>query len=103
MNIEQISVEILGRVFTIGTPNSERETLLKAVDLLNHKIHAIQGAGLNMENEKVAIMAALNLTHDLLKNSEKQQDNTVNELPSEEITRKISSLIELCDKTLKIS
>lgn len=102
MSIEQISVEILGRPFTIGTPDSERGTLLKAVDLLNQKINAIQSTGLKMENEKIAIMAALNLTHDLLKSAEKPQNTESNTLPNEETNRKIATLIELCDKTLKV-
>lgn len=106
MSIQQISVEILGRTFTIGTPESERQTLLKAVELLNQKIQAIQQAGLKMETDKIVIMAALNLSHDLLKNAEnksKQQPENSNALPNEELNRTISTLIELCDKTLKVS
>lgn len=97
MSIEQISVEILNRQFTIGTPDSERGTLYKAVEMLNHKITAIQNAGKNMETEKVVIMAALNLTHDLLKAVEKSK----NELPNDEYASKITALIELCDNALK--
>ncbi len=97
MNTEQISVEILNRRFTIGTPESERQTLLKAVDLLNQKIRAIQSAGRNMETEKVIIMAALNLTHDLLRNN---QDNK-KPLSNEADSRRIMSIIELCENALK--
>lgn len=97
MSIEQISVEILNRQFTIGTPNSERHTLLKAVELLNQKIQAIQQAGRNMETEKVVIMAALNLTHDLLKVADESNKKA---LSNEEYKHKISALIELCDKSL---
>lgn len=99
MSIEQISVEILGRQFTIGTPNNERTTLLRAVDLLNQKIQVIQNAGLNMSTDKIAIMAALNLTHDLLKlaNKEKQID-----LPNNENEHKIQELLDLCDQTLNV-
>ena len=89
MSIEQISVEILNRQFTIGTPNSERETLYKAVEMLNQKITAIQGASQSMETEKVVIMAALNLSQEAL--------------PSQEYERKIQSLIKLCDETLSKS
>lgn len=97
MNTEQINVEILNRRFTIGTPESERQTLLKAVDLLNQKIRAIQSAGRNMETEKVIIMAALNLTHDLLRNN---QDNK-KPLSNEADSRRIMSIIELCENALK--
>lgn len=96
MSIEQINVAILNRQFTIGTPNSERETLLRAVDLLNQKINAIQSAGRNMETDKVAIMAALNLTHDLLK-----LDNQNKALAETEFEGKISELIQLCDHAIE--
>ena len=43
MSIEQITVEIFNRQFTIGAPDNERATLLKAVDLLNQKIQTIHG------------------------------------------------------------
>lgn len=95
MNIEQINVSILNRQFTIGTPESERDTLLQAVDLLNQKIIAIQSAGKNMETDKIVIMAALNLTHDLLK---LLNDNKT--LAESEFEGKIHALIELCDQAL---
>lgn len=98
MNIEQINVSILNRQFTIGTPEHERSTLLQAVDLLNKKIIAIQAAGRNMETDKVVIMAALNLTHDLLK-----QMNENKALAETEINGKIGSLIALCDDALEYS
>lgn len=100
MSIEQITVEILERRFTIGTPASERDTLLKAVELLNSKIAAIQKAGRNMETEKVVIMAALNLTHDLLKSS---TQNNSQALSDGDLDGKIAALVQLCDSTLQRS
>lgn len=100
MSIEQITVEILERRFTIGTPASERDTLLKAVELLNSKIAAIQKAGRNMETEKVVIMAALNLTHDLLKSS---TQNNGQALSDGDLDSKIAALVQLCDSTLQRS
>lgn len=100
MSIEQITVEILDRRFTIGTPESERDTLLKAVELLNSKIAAIQKAGRNMETEKVVIMAALNLTHDLLKSN---TQNSSQALSDSDFDSKIASLVQLCDSTLQRS
>ena len=95
MSIEQINVSILNRQFTIGTPEAERDTLLQAVDLLNQKITAIQSAGRNMETDKVVIMAALNLTHDLLKLI---NENKV--LADSEMERRIGALIQMCDDAL---
>ena len=98
MSIEQITVEIFNRQFTIGAPDNERATLLKAVDLLNQKIQTIHQAGQSMETEKIVIMASLNLTYDLLKMNDSQQKK---DLPNDESQHKIDSLIELCDSALK--
>ena len=98
MTTQQVTVEIMNRQFTIGTPSSEREILLRAVDMLNQKIAAIQAASKKMDTDKVVMMAALNLTHELLKladqNAKKALSNTHDE-------HKIAELIALCDNALK--
>lgn len=65
--IVQVDVSLLGRHFTIGTSTEERDTLLEAVHLLEEKIGAIQKQGKIVDADKIAIMAALNIAHDLLK------------------------------------
>lgn len=37
MNIRQVNAEIMNRSFIIGTPETERDTLLQAVDFQNKK------------------------------------------------------------------
>ena len=96
MSIEQVNVDILGRQFNIGTPVSEKETLLQAVHMLNQKIGVIQSSGRIVETDKIVIMAALNLTHDLLKMSAKDG------LAIGEIELRISTIIESCDKALEL-
>ena len=66
-DVVQVEIELLGRHFTIGTPLGEQETLLEAVRLLEGKISTIQQHGKVMDADKIAIMAALNIAHDLLK------------------------------------
>ena len=92
--IQQVRVEILGRPFNIGTPKSEHETLMQAVKMLNEKIIAIQSSGRVIENDKIVIMAALNLAHDLLKFT------MHGDLAIGDFERKIQSLIKLCEDTL---
>jgi cell division protein ZapA len=65
--IVQVDVSLLGRQFTIGTSRDEQETLLEAVHLLEDKIEAIRSQGRIVDADKIAIMAALNIAHDLLK------------------------------------
>ncbi|KZE33239.1 cell division protein ZapA [Crenobacter luteus] len=66
-DIVQVDIELLGRHFAVGTPADERDTLLEAVRLLQDKMNLIQGAGKIVDADKIAIMAALNIAHDLLK------------------------------------
>ena len=92
MSISQVDVNILGRQFTIGTPDEEAETLRQAVYLLNQKIGVIQDTGRIVETDKIVIMAALNLAHDFL--------TTKDGLEFAQFERKISDMITACEKTL---
>ena len=103
MSVEQVKVEVLGKTYTIATPIHEKESLLKAVELLNQKIQLIKSTGVNMENEKVSIMAALNITHDLLKVTLKQEQPVAESSGLDENSqKKIEEMITLCNETLKI-
>src|SRR5574343_1982420 len=94
-DVVQVDVTLLGRHFSIGTPAEERETLEQAVRLLGEKIDSIQATGRVMDTDKVAIMAALNIAHDLLK--VKVSDGG---LEMSIIQRKIRSMSEAADQVL---
>jgi len=66
MSTESVDVEILGREFTIACTDDERQGLLDAVDYLEKKMSDIRDAGKVVGLERVAIMAALNLSHEVL-------------------------------------
>lgn len=61
-----VDVKIMGREFTISCTAEEREGLLSAVSYLNKKMSEISDAGKVIGVERIAIMAALNLSHELL-------------------------------------
>ena len=42
---EQIPVSVMGRTFSIGTPESEKDILMQAVALLNQKTEAVKSGG----------------------------------------------------------
>lgn len=94
MSIEQVSLDIMGRSFTIGTPSEEKNTLLQAVNMLNQKFDTIKQNGRIVETDKIVIMAALNVVHDLLKMSMKD------DLAIGDFERKITDMINACDKVL---
>ncbi|MDO1510022.1 MULTISPECIES: cell division protein ZapA [unclassified Neisseria] len=97
MSIEQVSLEIMGRTFNIGTPSEEKATLLQAVNMLNQKFDTIKQSGRIVETDKIIIMASLNLVHDLLKMTVKD------DLAIGEFERKITDMINTCEKVLSKS
>jgi cell division protein ZapA len=65
-NVKGVEVNIMGREFTIACPPQEREGLLSAVAYLDKKMCDIRDAGKLVGVERIAMMAALNLAHELL-------------------------------------
>jgi cell division protein ZapA len=61
-----LTVTVMGREFRVGAPAGEERQLLASVDLLNQKMKEIRDTGKVVGNERIAIMAALNLAHDVL-------------------------------------
>ncbi len=56
----------MGREFRVACPENEQKGLLEAVDYLNRKMHEIRDNGKVVGLERIAIMAALNIAHELL-------------------------------------
>lgn len=61
-----LDVNIMGREFRVSCTEEERRDLLKAVDYLNAKMREIRDTGRIIGVERIAIMAALNITHEYL-------------------------------------
>lgn len=61
-----LDVAIMGREFRVACPEDERESLLQAVTYLDRKMREIRDQGKVIGLERIAIMAALNITHDYL-------------------------------------
>jgi len=61
-----LDVTILGRSYKVSCADDEREDLLKAVQYLDQKMHEIRESGKVGSTERIAVMAALNIAHELL-------------------------------------
>jgi cell division protein ZapA len=64
--IKQLDISIMGREFRVACPENEEATLLQAVQMLDARMHDIRSNGKVIGLEKIAIMAALNITHEFL-------------------------------------
>ena len=56
----------MGREFRVACEPDEQKGLLEAVDYLNHKMQEIKDQGKVTGIDRVAIMAALNISHEFL-------------------------------------
>jgi cell division protein ZapA len=56
----------MGRDFTVSCTDEERPGLINAVNFLDKKMRDIRDSGKIVGIERIAMMAALNLAHELL-------------------------------------
>jgi len=61
-----LDVTIMGRTYKVACSEEERNALLSAVAYLDRKMSEIRSAGRVASAERIAVMAALNITHELL-------------------------------------
>ena len=61
-----IEVTILGKQFRVACSEEQQKDLLKAVQYLDGKMREIRDSGKVIGVERIAIVAALNIVHELL-------------------------------------
>ncbi len=64
--VKTLDVTILDREFRVACPEEERAELLEAVSYLDKRMREVRDTGKVATVERIAIMAALNITHDFL-------------------------------------
>lgn len=67
MSAKGVNISIMGRDFSVACPPDEQEALLEAARYLDSNMKEIQKTGKIIGSERVAIMAALNISNELLK------------------------------------
>ena len=74
MNAEEnvpgtVVVKILDKEYQVSCPPSEQEAMLKSARYLDENMRKIKGRGNIHGLEKISVMAALNITHEMLSKS----------------------------------
>ena len=62
---EPASIRVLDREYTVGVEPDERDSLMAAAKLLDSKMREVRGANRMAAVDRVAVLAALNLAHEL--------------------------------------
>ena len=66
-----LAISLMGREFRVACPEGEEKQLLASVDYLNRKLKEVRDTGKVTGNERIAIMAALNIAHEMMSNNGK--------------------------------
>ena len=61
-----VSVSILGKEYQISCPEEEKAALISSAQLLHSNMEQIQSSGKIIGLDRIAVMAALNLAHELI-------------------------------------
>ena len=63
---DSLSIHILEKEYRVACPPGEEESLQAAANELNRKLKEIKSKGAVIGTERIAIMAALNICHEML-------------------------------------
>ncbi|MCO7517714.1 cell division protein ZapA [Pseudomonas guariconensis] len=66
-----VTVQILDKEYSIICPPEERNNLVSAARYLDGKMREIRSSGKVIGADRIAVMAALNITHELLHRQER--------------------------------
>lgn len=96
-----LDVSILGREYRVGCKQSERDELLLAVQLLDRRMREIRDSGKIAGTERIAVMAALNIAHELLQAKSGQVGvATPGNFDSVGVRRRISAMQSAIDRAM---
>lgn len=92
---EPVSVRILDKEYLVSCPAEERDALVSTARYLDAKMKEIRDTGKVIGIDRIAVMAALNISHDLL------QSKTHMESQDTSMSKRIRSLQEKIESALQ--
>ena len=92
---EPVSIRVLDREYTVGVLPEERDGLMAAARLLDGKMREVRGANRMAAVDRVAVLAALNLAHELqqLRDHGQHRDRELART-LEDLQRKLDGLLD---------
>ncbi len=88
---EPLTIMIMGKEYRVACPQEERDNLKASADLLNEKLKEIKQQGSVIGSERIAIMAALNMSHEILHNQSLTNEHSSLNQRIDELSERITS------------
>lgn len=89
----QVTLHILDKDYVVACPESEREDLMACADYLSNKMQEIRERGKVVGTERLLVMTALNIIHELLHKNEKSDYNEPTDIEIERLQKKIHNAL----------
>ena len=94
-----VSVNILGKDYRIACLPAHKDSLEGSARLLNNKMLEIKSSGKVIGSDRIAVMAALNLAHDLLQQQQQIDNDTIMTQRLRELREKIDGEVSETEQT----
>lgn len=91
---QNVKVSILGKEYSVVCGADQREALHRAASHLNDRMQQIQKSGKVIGAERCAIMAALNITYELLELKEKNAHSSQVTGQLQALTQKLEAAVQ---------
>jgi len=96
MAMERVDVSILGRDYSLACLPTEKEALLAAVRHVDQRMLGVKGSGKVSSNERIAVMAAIQIASELL--NMRAPDGPLGNVALGDFKRKIDGMNDLLDE-----
>src|SRR5690554_7556203 len=96
--MERVDVSILGRDYSLACLPTEKEALLAAVRHVDQRMLGIKGSGKVSSNERIAVMAAIQIAGELL--SMRAPDGPLGNVALGDFKQKIEDMHTMLDQVV---
>lgn len=92
-NNTAVTIHLLDKEYLVACPEEEHEALLTSARFLDKKMREIRGGGKVIGIDRIAVMAALNIAHELLARDHSDTPNETVSLRIKGIQHKIDEVL----------
>ncbi|MCL4147140.1 UNVERIFIED_CONTAM: hypothetical protein GTU68_055321 [Idotea baltica] len=96
---QTVNIRILDKEYQVSCPPDERNALLDAAKALDEQMRTIRNSGSVIGLERIAVMAALNLTYELSKLEDQTTDQGVSNELTARLDKKISAALQSLEQS----
>ncbi|NGM89129.1 cell division protein ZapA [Parapusillimonas sp. SGNA-6] len=96
--MERVDVSILGRDYSLACLPSEKEALLAAVRHVDQRMLGVKGSGKVSSNERIAVMAAIQIAGELL--AMRNPNGPLGDVALGDFKRRIDEMNDMLDQVV---